>query len=325
MARLEIASPEQIDTITRESYVLWGGGLSFESYRDLWEEVAGTRWCRRHASYQVWVDDDGEILSSMKVYRPRMRLLDRVGICSVFGAVFTPRSLRRRGYASKMVEAGVAAAVERGDLAVVLFSDIGTRFYQELGFRTLPALEQFGRLPGRPVRDSNLVIRPAKPDELEWICRAHEASSAARPVAVLRDIAHWEFLWIRSHSFFAKVHGAGVRHEWRVAFRGREFLGYLISVEGRGEWNVREVGSIGGEVAEMAEILREAGGDAFRRGCRRVYGWLPDDLVRALDDWSLRGRRRRRAIPMLRVDRASSALAATIGSPSMHIPFQDQF
>jgi hypothetical protein len=168
-------------------------------------------------------------------------------------------------------------------------------------------------------------LRPARWEELDLVRQAHDATSASRPVAVLRDRAQWEFLWLRSHSFFNRVHGVGVRHEWLVAYRGGEFVGYAIVVEGRGEWNLREVGSVRGDVGTMVDILRRAAHDAYRRGCRRVYGWFPDEIAAALGEWGLRGRSRRRAIPMLRADPTIPGLESCFVSSATHIPFQDQF
>ncbi|HXV74891.1 MAG TPA: GNAT family N-acetyltransferase [Candidatus Polarisedimenticolaceae bacterium] len=325
MPRLELASRAQIDGIARESYLLWGGGLSLADYRELWDEVGATPWCRDHAAYYVWRDGRGRALSSMKVYRPALRLGDRVGRASVFGAVFTPTVFRRRGFASAMLAAGVERSREQGDLAALLFSDIGTRFYADLGFRALPAPEYLGRLtPGEPAVEE-IGLRPVLASELELFQRAHAASTRSRPIAILRDAAHWKFLWVRSRAFFGRVRGAGIRHEWRIASRCGRFAGYVIAVEGRGEWNVREVASVDGDPRGMAAILMRAADDAYRRGCRRVYGWLPPDLADQLGAWSLDRRERRRAVPMLRPGPVTVDPEPLLGAPANHIPFQDQF
>ena len=91
----------------------------------------------------------------------------------------------------------------------MLFSDIGTRFYTDLGFRALPADEYMGRLPPAPRPDDDLTMRPARESDLDRIAQAHRASSASRPCAIERDQEHWQFLWVRSRSFFSRVQGAG--------------------------------------------------------------------------------------------------------------------
>jgi hypothetical protein len=325
-ASLALATPGEIDEISRESYVLWGGGLSLQAYRELWQEVGRCRWALEHARYYVWRDASGRVLSSMKVYRPRMRIMGREGRCSVLGAIYTPRANRRRGHASEMVLASLEEMRERHDLAAMLFSDIGTRYYAKFGFLALPAREHTGRLPARPVHSgTDLEFRPARSTDLELFRTAHAISSAERPIAVLRDAEHWEFLWIRSRSFFSRVKDPAVKHAWNLALLDGQCIGYLITVEGRGEWNVREVGSLDGQPATMARILSHAGSRAYRAGLRRFYGWLPTEIPDRLECWSIHRSPRRRAVPMLRVSECSIDPGELTHSEAIHIPFQDQF
>jgi len=321
---LVLATLAEIDAISRESHVLWGGGLSLVAYQQLWEEVGRCSWAQEHARYYVWRDVDGQVLSSMKIYRPRIRVMGREGNCSVLGAIYTPRAFRRRGHAADMVLASLEAIRGREDLAVMLFSDIGTRYYTKFGFRPLPAIENIGRLPVRPVVPG-LEFQPARAIDLPRIRAAHAISSADRPIAVLRDIEHWEFLWIRTRSFFSRVRDPSVQNSWSTVYRDDDFIGYLITVAGRGEWNVREVGSIDGDPATMAEILRQAGSMAYRAGLRKFYGWLPPEILDRLDDWTIRSRPRSRAVPMLQSYQGSLDSLELADSNKAHIPFQDQF
>lgn len=325
-ATLTLATPREIDAISRESHVLWGGGLTPTAYRQLWDEVASTTWARKHARFYVWRAADGRILSSMKVYRPRLRLMDREGRCSVLGAIYTPRAIRRSGHATDMVCAVLEEVVGREDLAAMLFSDIGTHYYAKFGFRTLPAAENTGRLPVRSVGPrAAYEFRPAGANDLGRFQTAHEASSRRRPVAILRDAEHWEFLWVRSRSFFSRVKDPSIRHRWCTVHREGAFVGYLISVEGRGEWNVREIGSVDGNPETMADIVTHGGALAYRDGLRRFYGWLPGEVVERLEGWTIRSRPRRRAVPMLLAFGHDLDAAEPEHEPSVHIPFQDQF
>ena len=81
--------------------------------------------------------------------------------------------------------------------------------------------------------------------------------------------------------------------------REGELAGYVVSIEGRGEWNVREVESATGASDLLETVFRVAAGQARRDGLRRFYGWLPRDLVDRLPDWKMRCQSRRRAVPML--------------------------
>ena len=116
-----------------------------------------------------------------------------------------------------------------------------------------------------------------------------------------------------------------VRQCCRVAVENGRFAGYLITVEGRGEWNVREIGAIEGDARRMAVILRLGAHEARRSGSRHFYGWLPPDVVALLDDWPLKSRLRSKAQPMIRLfdETVDPGRLGTVRAAYM--PYQDQF
>ena len=326
MTRLVPAAADQIDRIYRESHPLWGAGLDLEGYRGLWDEVSATPWGARHASFAVWVDDAGTVLSSLKLYRPLVMIHGECARATVVGAIFTPAAMRGRGYAAEMTRAALGLARERGDRLVLLFSDIGTRYYEALGFHALPAEEQWGRLPSsRTPAPVGWSLRDAGEGDLDAIHEAHQAFCLRRPVAIMRDADHWHFLRVRSHGFFSRLRDPGLAQHCRVALLDGRFAGYLITVEGRGDWNVREIGAVNGEPSHMASIVRLGAHHARRGGLSRFYGWIPREVTSRLEGWKVRHRRRRRAVPMIfDLDgRLDPAALATPGAA--FLPFQDQF
>ena len=326
MPRLVVADPSHVERIYRESYALWGAGLSHRDYIELWQEISATTWGRENARFYVWLGDDGEILSSLKVYRPKLQLLGECVRASVLGAIFTPRALRRHGHAAAAVRAVLDAGSAVGDRAAMLFSDIGTRYYDAFGFREIPAEEQWGPLRARRgAAPRGWALREMQPDDLPAVIEMHDAFCAWRPFAILRDTAHWEFMRTRAFSFFQRLGSVQVRQRWRVAERDGEILGYLITVEGRGEWNVREVGALGGEFERMARILRLAAVEAARSGMRRFYAWLPHELLEYLTDWEIRSSSRRGAVPMLASLDGMLEIRALQVPVAAYIPYQDQF
>jgi len=245
---------------------------------------------------------------------------------SVLGAIFTPRAQRGRGNAAAAVRAALAAASEAGDKAAMLFSDIGTRYYESFGFREIPAEEQWGplRAPGRD-RDPDMALREMRAEDLPEVIEMHDAFCASRPFAILRDVQHWEFVRTRAFSFFARLGSVHVQQRWRVAECGGRIVGYLITVEGRGEWNVREVGAVGGDFEGMARVLRLAASAAARSGLRRFYAWLPHELLEHLKDWEMRSSSRRGAVPMLLSLDGMAEIPALQVPGAAYIPYQDQF
>lgn len=318
---MAIGDDAQLRAIYRESYALWGAGLTERDYVELWMEIRETPWAREHATFYVWLDDRGQLLSSLKLYRPLARIAGRTERLTVVGAIFTPRQLRRNGHATDLVRALLAGHGERWSM---LFSDIGAGYYRRLGFRELTAEEHWGNLPrGTAHAPDAPGLRELTDDDLHDAMRAHEATYGQQPLTIVRDLEHWRFLLTRTASYFRRLGDPSVRPRASVAERDGQFLGYLLAVEGRGEWNVREVAAVDGRPETLAAILRAAAVPARAAALKRFYGWFPPGLPAALPDWSIRATPRRRAQPMLR---------PPVGSPpppepllSSHVPYQDQF
>jgi hypothetical protein len=326
VARLAVARGDQIDAIYAESHALWGAGLTRDDYRALWHDLAGTIWGRRYSRFLVLTDDDGAVLSSVKVYRPAIRLLKGTGRAAVLGAIFTPAHRRGRGHASSMLEHALGEAAGRGDLVALLFSDIGQPYYERAGFAALPAEEHWARLPRALAREPDgLGLRPLREEDLEPMSRAHEACNRGRAFALVRDAAHWRFLWTRTRSYFERLADPHVVPLYRVAWSGGSFVGYIHSIEGRGEWNVREIGAADGTAETMERILRAGARLARRTGLKRFYGWLPPELAGRLTDWPLCTRRRTRAVPMIRALDDRIDLSSLQRPGAAYFPFQDQF
>lgn len=326
MPRLALASNEQIESIYRESHAVWGAGLELQDYIDLWTEVSDFPWVLSHAGFHVWLDDENRVLSSMKVYRPLIRIGETVARAAVLGAIYTPMTRRRRGYAGAMLGAVIRRCREEGHRACLLFSDIGTAYYARFGFVPLPAEEQWGRIPNpRRGAADGWELREMRDEDLDDARRMHDEAGLSRPLAVVRDAAHWDFLHSRTRSFFARLQDREIQSHTRVVTREGELAGYVVSIEGRGEWNVREVESATGAPDLLETVFRVAAGQARRDGLRRFYGWLPRDLVDRLPDWKMRCQSRRRAVPMLLPLDRTIDLGPFRDPQSFFVPYQDQF
>jgi len=326
MPRIERATDRQVAEIYGESHALWGTGLTLTDYRALWDEISRLPWAARHAEFLVWREPAGPVLSSLKLYRPLVRAGGRTARASVLGAVFTPRARRGQGHASSMIRAVLKTARRRGDPLVLLFSDIGVAFYERLGFLPLPATEQWGRIPrSTGPHAGRWELRDAIGTDLEEILKAHQASCLRRPVAVIRDAEHWEFLRARTASFFSRLDEPELRPRFLSLGRGGRFEGYLVTVEGRGEWSVREVGARDGDPATMAEVFGAGARRARAAGLRRFCGWLPPELPPRLEGWRIDSQPRRRALPMVRVLDPALDAARMDDRRRGFFPFQDQF
>jgi predicted N-acetyltransferase YhbS len=324
-ATLRVAAPDEIEAVYRESHALWGAGLSFSDYVQFWADVRATGWARDHYQHLVWVDGRGSVLSSLKLYRPEVCLRGRRVRAAGIGAVFTPVRHRRKGHAAAMLRGVLKDARARGDSFGILFTDIGTEYYARLGFRELVSTESWGRLPARGRGTAGLTLRPMATQDLGEVRQAHDAWCAPRPLAFRRDQDQWAYLLVRAASFYRRYDGSDLAQRYRVALRDGRFCGYLVAVEGVGQWVVREAGAVDGDLDLMAEILRAGAAEARAAGLQQVYGWLAPGLGERLREWRLRQEPRKQAIPMvIPLEDAVSWEAFGRGDDAF-LPFLDQF
>ena len=124
--QLRDAHDHELDRVYLMGEDVWSDGASTHEY------LEGCRSSLKYKQGQFKVLTNGEqLLSSLIVYDLST---DRLGI----GSIATPVPLRQQGYASKLVELTVQEAKSRGKVDIFLFSDIGARFYEKLGFTALP-------------------------------------------------------------------------------------------------------------------------------------------------------------------------------------------
>jgi GNAT superfamily N-acetyltransferase len=309
-----------------ESHGIWGAGLSVPDYVGMWEEMADSGWARAWYSWRALVDDRGRVLTSLKLYRPELRVGVATGRAAAIGAVFTPRAFRRRGHATALIRAVLEEAVRRGDRAALLFTDIGTEYYRAIGFTPLPCEDALGSLAGAAARPPlGVTFRTMTVDDLDVVSRVHRESSASRPIAVLRDRDHWEFLLLRAATFFRRLDGSGLTRRFMMAMEASRPIGYVVAVLGPGEWNLREAEPFDGDPATLARMLDAGAADANAQSATTVWGWIPRAVWPLVPTWRLRAQPRLRAIPMMLTLDGSALPERTDTVDGAFIPYLDQF
>jgi GNAT superfamily N-acetyltransferase len=126
-----------LDQILDESWPQWGDGLTRQAYGQYNAAQLRTPWGRTHLA-RVALVEDGRLLASAKRYRFTTRLDGREAPTVGIGAVFTPQAARGRGYATRLIEQLCDEARADGCALAILFSEIGSAYYERLGFRIVP-------------------------------------------------------------------------------------------------------------------------------------------------------------------------------------------
>ena len=136
------AQKQERDLLTAEA---WGAGLSAEAY--LRREKRLRALAVPRLGMRTWLLVDGidrvlshcETLTFASVIRPGEN--EAWGQSYGVASVFTEGRLRKRGYATRMLDlVSRSLSQERGAHAVVLYSDVGVSQYARSGFVARPAI-----------------------------------------------------------------------------------------------------------------------------------------------------------------------------------------
>ncbi len=125
--KVRVPKSGEMDSIYLMGFDAWNGGEPANEYL-----VA----CRTSAKYQSgrWfcLETAAEPVSSLIVYQGCFGLEES---CYGIGSVATVPAKRGNGYASFLIESIVETARQREMTGVFLFSEVGTLWYEQLGFR----------------------------------------------------------------------------------------------------------------------------------------------------------------------------------------------
>lgn len=245
---------EQILDLT---FPIWNEGLTRAAYGRWNAAQMKTAWGRRHLQRFALIAGDGTLLASAKRYRYDVRLDGQDGWMCGFGAVFTPEAQRGRGYAGQLIERLIDQERRDGALLAALFSEIGARFYERLGFRQVPLDEvtvNVTRKDGAPA----MLVRTGEDRDLEAVAAMHAIRTAGVRFALRRSPALVAYALARKR-LLAGFDPSGHRHvEFFVAEEGASAVAYVILSENTHGWTLEEAGDrdpAGARLGAMLQVL----------------------------------------------------------------------
>jgi len=255
--RLVPAQHQLLERILDESYPIWNEGLTRQAYGQWNIAQARTPWGSRNLDRVALVDDAGALLASAKRYRFAARLDQRDVKVLGIGAVFTPPDRRQHGHASALIQQLIDEARADGMDAALLFSEIGTPFYERLAFKPVPVDEV--RISVKLQRGSPaMLVRPGHEKDLPALSAMHDVRSAAGGFALRRDVSHIQFMLARKR-LLAGLGPVGRRSmEFHVTEEGASAVAYvMLSVDANG-WTLVEAGDrdpAGARLGAMLQVL----------------------------------------------------------------------
>jgi predicted N-acetyltransferase YhbS len=252
-----LADGPLIERVLDDTFPVWHEGLSRDAYSKWSRGQLRTPWGRDHLQRFALLNDAGDHVASLKRYRHPVRVDGRDGWMCGIGAVLTVPEHRGAGHASRLVEHVVEQSRQEGALLAGLFSEIGTTFYQRLGFSTVALDEVTVQVPRRD-RSAALLVRFGDDRDLPSLAALHAVRSADARLALRRDtpLVHYA---IAKKRLFAGLSAPGTRQlEFFVAEEGASAVAYVVLSQNQYGWTLEEAGDrdpAGARLGAMFEVL----------------------------------------------------------------------
>jgi len=254
---LVVAEGPLLERILDLTFPIWNEGLTRHAYGQWNNSQTKTPWGRERLRRFALLDDSGELLACAKEYKHDVRLDGREGWMAGFGAVFTPPEVRGRGAATKLLTMMMDRARGEGALLASLFSEIGTEFYERLGFRSIPLDEvtvNVERKGGSPA----MLVRTGVERDLPVIAEIDRTRSSGARFALRRDPSLVGYA-LSKKRLLAGLGPSGLRQvEFFVAEEGASAVAYVILSENANGWTLEEAGDrdpAGARLGGMLQVL----------------------------------------------------------------------
>jgi predicted N-acetyltransferase YhbS len=255
--RVVLADGPLLERVLDDTFPIWHEGLSREAYSKWMRGQLRTPWGREHLQRFALLDDAGNHVASLKRYRLPVRVDGRDGWMCGIGAVLTVPEHRGAGHASRLIDDVIEQSRQEGALLAGLFSEIGTTFYERLGFSTVALDEStvhVSRRDGSPA----MLVRFGDDRDLPAIAAMHAVRSADARLALRRDtpLIHYA---VSKKRLFAGLSTPGTRQlEFFVAEEGASAVAYVVLSQNQYGWTLEEAGDrdpAGARLGGMLQVL----------------------------------------------------------------------
>jgi predicted N-acetyltransferase YhbS len=255
--RVVQADEALVERVLDDTFPIWHEGLSRDAYSKWSRGQLRTPWGREHLQRFVLVDDAGGHVASLKRYRHPLRVDGRDGWMCGIGAVLTVPAHRGGGHASRLVEQVVEQSQKEGALVAGLFSEIGTAFYERLGFSTV-ALDEVTVRVSRRDGSPAMLVRAGDDRDLAALAAMHAVRSKDARFTLRRDASLIHYA-IAKKRLFAGLSEPGTRQlEFFVAEEGASAVAYVLLSQNQYGWTLEEAGDrdpAGARLGAMFEVL----------------------------------------------------------------------
>lgn len=301
-----------LEEILDATHPVWGEGLDRASYARFNGAQLRTAWggsCLRRVAL---LDEDGRWICTAKRYDLRVRVRGEEVAALGIGALFTRPDARRRGAAAALLRALMAEGAAEGARVALLFSEIGTRYYERFGFRAITVTQTVLDLASRRAPAPPAIpMRSGEAGDLPAIAEMNLRQAEGFPFTLVRSPDYIAFAIAKKRLLAASGPPGHRQVEFFVVEEGGRAAAYLVLLAVGDYWILTECGDrdpTGARVGALVQAMLS------RPGVRttRVLAWLPPGFVPPQLNvlW-----RERPAVAMM---------AAPLGGFRLDIPDRDQ-
>jgi len=277
MPELVAAKGPLLEQVLRESFPIWGEGLSFANYQRFWEAQLLTPWGASHLD-RVALLENGAVLSSAKRYDLSARIDGRIRRVLGIGAVFTSPERRGRGGARRLLELMLESAVAEGYEFAMLFSEINPAFYEALDFVPITLIESRLRVK-RGKGSPAVLIRSGDDRDIAAIADL-SAFRAANARLALERSEEWIRYGITKRRLLSGLGPARLQEvEFLVTEEAYTAAAYVISTVTNGRWFIEEAGDRDPSGARVGAMLQAMLARTPHLEQPDIRAWLPHGFV----------------------------------------------
>jgi predicted N-acetyltransferase YhbS len=250
------ATGTMLDHVLRDTYPVWGAGLTFDAYTRYVRGLRRTAWGESHLERVVLLDG-ARVLASAARHDLTARIDGRIRRVLGIGSVFTPRELRGRGAASALIAHLVDAANTEGHEFVLLFSDIGPALYERLDFVPVP-LEQATLTVNLKGGAPAMLVRACDDRDVPHIAELGLTRAAGARLALDRTEDYIRYAITRRRMLGGFGPPDGRHTEFLVAEEGHMAVAYLVCTVHHGQWTIEEAGDrdpSGARIGAMLQVM----------------------------------------------------------------------
>jgi predicted N-acetyltransferase YhbS len=277
MADIVPASGAYLEQILRESFSIWGEGLSFPRYVKYWEAQLRTPWGAAHLDRVALVEHDS-VTSSAKRYDLSARIDGRIRRVLGIGAVFTSPSRRGQGGARRLLESMIEGAVAEGYEFAMLFSEIDPAFYKALDFVPIPFWESHLRVTrgkGSPM----VLVRAGDDRDIPAIADLTAAHARNARLALDRS-DDWIRFGITKRRLLGGLGPADARQvEFLVTEEAHRAVAYIVTTVHDGRWFIEDAGDRDPSGARLGAMLQAMLARTPHLEQPDIAAWLPHGFV----------------------------------------------